>query len=92
MDETIIDTKALSVYLQVPESWVREYVRTRTSDPIPHLRLGKYVRFRWGSPELTAWLNRRLRGAKDLTGFCLRVAPKNRNHKSEEHLKGETEQ
>jgi hypothetical protein len=29
-------------------------------DPIPHLRLGRYIRFRWGSPELEAWLKRRL--------------------------------
>lgn len=26
----------------VPQTWVREHVRKRTSDPIPHLKLGKY--------------------------------------------------
>ena len=30
-----------------------------SADRIPHLRLGKYVRFRWGSPELAQWLARR---------------------------------
>jgi hypothetical protein len=48
--------------LRVPASWVREQTRSRAleGDPIPHLRLGRYVRFRWGSPELEAWLRRRL--------------------------------
>lgn len=36
----------------VPKSSVREQVRTRSTDPILHLGFGKYVRFRWGSPEL----------------------------------------
>ena len=31
-------------------------VRTRATDPIPHIRFGWYVRFRWGSPELRRWL------------------------------------
>ncbi len=48
--------------LRVPATWVREHTRSRAleGDPIPHLRLGRYVRFRWGSPELEAWLRRRL--------------------------------
>ena len=33
-------------------SWVREHVRGRVTDPIPHIRFGRYVRVRWGSPEL----------------------------------------
>jgi hypothetical protein len=43
-----------------PESWVREQVRSRSGDPLPHLRLGKYVRFLWGSSELDAWIQRRM--------------------------------
>jgi excisionase family DNA binding protein len=35
----------------VPTSWVREQVR---SGGIPHLRLGRYVRFDWADVE--AWL------------------------------------
>ena len=49
--------------LRVPVSWIREGTRSRNlvgNDPIPHLRLGRYIRFQWGSPELDAWLRRRL--------------------------------
>jgi hypothetical protein len=35
-------------------------VRSRSIDPIPHVRFGKYVRFRWGSPELEDWAERRI--------------------------------
>jgi len=35
-------------------------VRSRSADPIPHVRFGKYVRFRWGSPELEDWAERRI--------------------------------
>jgi hypothetical protein len=52
----------LAERLRVPVSWIREQTRSRSlnDDPLPHLRLGRYVRFQWGSPELDAWLNRRL--------------------------------
>ena len=43
---------------RVPESWVREQTRSRCVDPIPHVRLGRYVRFIWISPELNAWWKR----------------------------------
>jgi len=54
-----IDSKALADRWHLPESWVREHVRSRNSDPIPHVRFGKYVRFRWGSPELESWAKQR---------------------------------
>jgi len=52
----------LAERLKVPVSWVRERTRSRDlqGDVIPHLRLGRYIRFQWGSPELEAWLKRRL--------------------------------
>jgi hypothetical protein len=55
-----IDCKQLAVRLNVPESWIREQVRSRSGDPLPHLRLGKYVRFVWASPELESWIQRRM--------------------------------
>ena len=58
-NQEIIDSKALASRLNLPESWVRDAVRRSAKDPIPHLRFGKYVRFAWGSPELTEWLHRR---------------------------------
>lgn len=47
-NQEIIDSKELASRLNLPESWVRDAVRRRAKDPIPHLRFGKYVRFTWG--------------------------------------------
>jgi hypothetical protein len=55
-----IDSKELASRWALPESWIREQVRSRAADPLPHVRFGKYVRFRWGSPELDGWAERRI--------------------------------
>ena len=55
-----IDCKELAVRWNLPESWIRDQVRRRSADPLPHIRFGKYVRFRWGSPELEEWAERRI--------------------------------
>ena len=55
-----VDSKGLASRWNLPESWVREQVRARSADPLPHVRFGKYVRFRWGSPELEDWAERRI--------------------------------
>jgi hypothetical protein len=55
-----IDSKELASRWKLPESWIREQVRARSADPLPHIRFGKYVRFRWGSPELEDWAERRI--------------------------------
>jgi hypothetical protein len=55
-----IDSKELAARWGLPESWIRERVRSRSLDPIPHVRFDKYVRFRWGSPELEDWTERRI--------------------------------
>jgi hypothetical protein len=55
----ILDAKELATRLRLPVTWIQEACRSRATDPIPHLRFGKYVRFRWGSRELTEWIRRR---------------------------------
>jgi len=55
----VLTAEELAQRWRVPPSWVREQSRSRCSDPIPHARLGRYVRFSWGSPELTQWWSRR---------------------------------
>ena len=60
-----IDSRQLAALWSVPETWVRERVRSRTGDPLPHVRFGKYVRFRWGSPELEGWAERRIVGGSN---------------------------
>lgn len=54
----IVDAVELALRLNVPTSWVYEQVRSRATDPMPHLRLGKYVRFQPDSPEFQEWLER----------------------------------
>jgi hypothetical protein len=57
----ILDSSELALRLKVKESWVIEQSkRSRTADPLPVLRLGKHRRYRWGSPEMTDWLARRI--------------------------------
>jgi hypothetical protein len=58
-----IDSAELARRWSLPVSWIREQVRSRSTDPLPHVKFGKYVRFRWGSPELEAWAERRLVGS-----------------------------
>jgi hypothetical protein len=52
----LIDSAELARRWNLPASWIRSHCRKRTLDEIPCLRLVRYVRFRWGSPELEAWL------------------------------------
>lgn len=55
-----IDCSELARRLAVPTSWVRDQVRARSQDPLPHANLGRYVRFLWGSPALELWIRRRI--------------------------------
>jgi excisionase family DNA binding protein len=56
----LLTPQQLADRLVVPLSWIREKTRqrarTRDADPLPCVRLGKYVRFRWTDVE--AWLKR----------------------------------
>jgi excisionase family DNA binding protein len=40
--DRLLDAKDIAERLRVPESWVRESAR---SGAIPHVRLGRYIRF-----------------------------------------------
>lgn len=56
----LIDSAELATRWKVPESWIRTRTRQRTprAERIPCVRLGRYVRFEWGSPRLEEWLAR----------------------------------
>lgn len=57
----IIDAPELARRLQVPVSWVRQRAtspRFLSEQRIPHIRFGRYIRFRWGSVELIEWLEK----------------------------------
>lgn len=55
-----IDSVELARRWHVPVSWIREQTRRRSHDPLPHLKLGKYTRFLWNSPDLEDWEMRRI--------------------------------
>lgn len=55
----VLDSAMLAERWCVPETWIRDYTRSRAPDPIPHVRLGRYIRFEWGSPDLVKWWTRR---------------------------------
>ena len=54
----LIDSAELAERWRVPESWIRNRTRSRTprDERIPCVRLGRYVRFEWGSVPLSEWL------------------------------------
>jgi hypothetical protein len=58
----VIDSTELAKRWTVPPSWIRAHCQPRTAiaDRIPHLKLGRYIRFRWNSPELNAWIASRM--------------------------------
>ena len=45
--QDILTPDQLAQRLSVSRSWVTEKCRTRGTNPIPHYRIGKYVRFNW---------------------------------------------
>jgi hypothetical protein len=57
-----LTSKELAERWGVPESWVRNQTRRNCADPIPHIKLGRYVRFRWPSRDLYLWYRKHLRG------------------------------
>jgi hypothetical protein len=63
----ILTPEQLAERLQVQVSFIYENTRARAgrrnADPLPFLRLGKYLRFYW--PEVEKWLQRRQGGRVD---------------------------
>jgi excisionase family DNA binding protein len=51
----------LAERLRVPRSWVYEKTRGRSQDPLPVVRVGRYLRFYW--PDVTNWLDRHRQAA-----------------------------
>lgn len=55
----VIDAGELARRWSIPKSWVLEQTRSRATEPIPCVRLGRYVRFEWDSPGLLKWWERK---------------------------------
>ena len=56
----MIDGPTLAERWKVKPCWIRKQTGA-LEDPLPHLKLGRYVRFLWDSPELNRWLLSRYR-------------------------------
>jgi excisionase family DNA binding protein len=67
--DALLDAAGAARLLGVPESWVRQEAR---ADRIPHVRLGKYVRF--DREALLAWAAGRSRGPRTGSGPVPRAA------------------
>jgi predicted DNA-binding transcriptional regulator AlpA len=44
-DSHLLSVPEVARLLQVPVSWVYEHTRPQCATPLPHVRLGKYLRF-----------------------------------------------
>lgn len=49
--EKLLTVRELAVFLSVPASWIYERTRQRGVNRLPHLKIGKYVRFRLSDVE-----------------------------------------
>jgi hypothetical protein len=52
----IVTPKELAQRLHVPEPWVYEKTRTRCKNPLPCLRIGRFIRFDWSA--VLDWLEK----------------------------------
>jgi excisionase family DNA binding protein len=52
--EDILTPEEVAARLKVPDSWVYEKTRSRCRNPIPCLRIGRYIRFNWSA--VVNWL------------------------------------
>jgi excisionase family DNA binding protein len=57
--ETLLTVADVAELLRVPVSWVYGRTRRRGSERLPHVKLGKYLRF--SHTEVATWL-KRMRG------------------------------
>jgi len=53
--QDILTPEEVAARLKVPPSWVYEKTRARCRNPMPCLRLGRYIRFAW--PKIIEWLS-----------------------------------
>jgi len=54
--EELLTVSDISAFLKVPKSWVYEKTRLFGNQRLPHIRLGKYLRF--SLPEVIVWLEK----------------------------------
>ena len=58
--EALLTVREVAEFLRVPVSWVYERTRRRGMERLPHLKIGKYLRFRFA--EVQTYLETLRRG------------------------------
>ena len=88
--EDILTPEELAARLKVPDSWVYEKTRGRFRNPIPCLRLGRYVRFDW--TVVATWLTAPTPQETGRQGRIFRAAGKRpaRSHQDRLEVDGRT--
>jgi predicted DNA-binding transcriptional regulator AlpA len=59
-DLDLLEAKDVARLFKVKESWVRSATRSRARAPMPHVMVGRYVRFQEAA--VRAWLETRKKG------------------------------
>ena len=54
LEDQLMTVSEIAAILNVPVSWVYERTRRRGAERLPHLKLGKYLRF--SVPDIMQWL------------------------------------
>jgi excisionase family DNA binding protein len=57
MNEELLTVEELADRLKVPASWIYQRTRCRSRDRLPHIKIGKYLRFE--EKAVQAWLEQR---------------------------------
>lgn len=66
MSEELLTVRELADRLKVPASWIYQRTRCRGRDRLPHIKIGKYLRFEELAVE--AWLGRHRHEYQKLAG------------------------
>lgn len=53
--DELLTVQEVAAFLRVPVSWVYERTRRRGNERLPHLKMGKYLRFR--HQDIVEWLD-----------------------------------
>ena len=66
MNEELLTVGELADRLRVRASWIYQRTRVRGRDRLPHLKIGKYLRFE--EQAVQSWLGRHRREYQNLSG------------------------
>ncbi len=71
LPDQLMTVSELAAFLNVQVSWVYTRTRRRGAERLPHIKLGKYLRF--SLPEVIAWLRKYWGGGLNCVGDPLTV-------------------